>query len=188
MLDIIILISFIILTTLTFYINNYIFLSIMFLLCIILFIIFKVPLFKIIKYNFYAFISFNLIIFLINLLFMNFKEAFLILIKLFIINNLGYAIYTYFPSHKLVNTFQKVLKPLELLNIDTNSISLIITIGITFIPILFREINRIQESLFVKGIKKHSITCILYTFKILIPNLFNRINNISYSLLAKGFN
>ena len=58
-----------------------------------------------------------------------------------------------------------------------NLISLIISIGITFIPILTHQIETIKLSLVSKGIKYNSIKNIYYMIKTLIPNLFKKIND-----------
>lgn len=184
--NILILFSFIILSFITFYINNaYYYLSLLITLTLG-FIIKKINIIDILKFNIYILFSFVLIIFIFNLIFMDLYSSLNILIKLILVCNLSFILSIYLPSYKLINTINLILKPLSYLKINTNSISLIITIGITFIPILINEITKIRTSLVAKGLKYNSISNIFNMIKILLPNLFKKINEIDNSLAAKG--
>ena len=119
---------------------------------------------------------------------MGLTESIKILIKLTLVCNLSFILSNILPSYKLTKTIETLLKPLSIFKIDINSISLIISIGITFIPILINHIYTIRISLVSKGIKYNSIKNIYYMFKTLIPNLFKKINEIDYSLISKGYN
>ena len=132
--------------------------------------------------------SFVLVIFVFNLIFMTFEETINIIIKLILICNLSFILTYYLPSYKLIQTINLLLKPLKLFKINTDTINLILTIGITFIPILINEIVKIRTSLLSKGIKYNSLSNMYNMIKILIPNLFKKINEIDISLVAKGVN
>ena len=182
------LIMFFILSCFTFYINNSYFLTFVFTTIILNYIFFKIDFKNIIKFNFYSFLSFSLLITIINFLLMGLTESIKILIKLTLVCNLSFILSNILPSYKLTKTIETLLKPLSLFKIDINSISLIISIGITFIPILINHIYTIRISLVSKGIKYNSIKNIYYMFKTLIPNLFKKINEIDHSLISKGYN
>ena len=182
------LVMFLILSFTIFYINNYYYyLGILFLI-ILFFIIKKTHIKDILKFNIYTFFSFTLIIFITNLFLMSLYESVNILIKLILACNLSFILSIVLPSYKLIKTLDILLKPLTILKINTQTISLIISIGITFIPILINEIQKIRISLTSKGIKYNSIKNIFLMVKILIPNLLKKVNDIESSLLAKGVN
>lgn len=182
------LVMFLILSFTIFYINNYYYyLGILFLI-ILFFIIKKTHIKDILKFNIYTFFSFTLIIFITNLFLMSLYESVNILIKLILACNLSFILSIVLPSYKLIKTLDILLKPLTILKINTQTISLIISIGITFIPILINEIQKIRISLTSKGIKYNSIKNIFLMVKILIPNLLKKVNDIESSLIAKGVN
>ena len=182
------LVMFLILSFTIFYINNYYYyLGILFLI-ILFFIIKKTHIKDILKFNVYTFFSFTLIIFITNLFLMSLYESVNILIKLILACNLSFILSIVLPSYKLIKTLDILLKPLNILKINTQTVSLIISIGITFIPILINEIQKIRISLTSKGIKYNSIKNIFLMVKILIPNLLKKVNDIESSLIAKGVN
>ena len=119
---------------------------------------------------------------------MGIYESINIALRLTLACNLSYLLCIILPSYKLSKTIENIISPLKILKINTNTISLIISIGITFIPILTHQIETIKLSLVSKGIKYNSIKNIYYMIKTLIPNLFKKINDIDYSLISKGFN
>ena len=182
------LVMFLILSFTIFYINNYYYyLGILFLI-FLFFIIKKTHIKDILKFNIYTFFSFTLIIFITNLFLMSLYESVNILIKLILACNLSFILSIVLPSYKLIKTLDILLKPLTILKINTQTVSLIISIGITFIPILINEIQKIRISLTSKGIKYNSIKNIFLMVKILIPNLLKKVNDIESSLIAKGVN
>ena len=182
------LIMFFVLSFTTFYINNHYYYLGILLLIILFFIIKKTHIKDIFKFNVYTFFSFTLIIFITNLFLMSLYESINILIKLILTCNLSFILSIVLPSYKLIKTLDILLKPLNILKIKTQTISLIISIGITFIPILINEIQKIRISLTSKGIKYNSIKNIFLMIKILIPNLLKKVNDIESSLIAKGVN
>lgn len=182
------LLLFFILTFSIFYIKNNKFLLFVLIYICFLFILEKVNFIKIIKFNIYSFVSFTLFITIINLFLMDVYECINITIKLILICNLSFILSIILPSYKLTKTINYILMPLNLLKINTENINLIISIGITFIPIIINEFEKIRISLVSKGIKYNSFQNIIYTIKVLLPNLFKKINEIDYSLISKGFN
>ena len=186
--NIFVLLIFIILSFSTFYITNIYFYISIFIILFLSFIIKKVSVKDIFKFNIYIMFSFVLVIFVFNLIFMTFEETINIIIKLILICNLSFILTYYLPSYKLIQTINLLLRPLKLFKINTDTINLILTIGITFIPILINEIAKIRTSLLSKGIKYNSLSNMYNMIKILIPNLFKKINEIDISLVAKGVN
>ena len=182
------LIMFLITTFSVFYITNkYLYLGIILFLFTI-FIYKKIKLIDIIKFNINVTLSFILLITIINLFLMDFNDAINITIKLFLTCNLSYILSIVLPSFELINTINILIKPLEKLKINTQTISLILTISITFIPILINELEKIRFSLVSKGIKYNSIKNIYYTLKTILPNILIKVNDIDNSLISKGIN
>lgn len=181
-------IMFIITTFSVFYVTNqYLYFGII-LFLLTIFILKKIKLIDIIKFNINVTLSFILLITIINLFLMDFNDAINITIKLFLTCNLSYILSIVLPSFELINTINILIKPLEKLKINTQTISLILTISITFIPILINELEKIRFSLVSKGIKYNSIKNIYYTLKIILPNILKKVNDIDNSLISKGIN
>lgn len=182
------LIMFFILSFLVFYINNILFQLSILSIILITFIIKKINIKDILRFNIYTSLSFILLIFIINIFLMSFNESTNITIKLFLACNLSYILSIILPSFKLINTINILIKPLNLIKINTQTISLIITICITFIPILINEIEKIRLSLVAKGIKYNSLKNLYYMIKVLLPNILKKVNEIEKSLISKGIN
>ena len=182
------LVMFLITTFSIFYITNqFLYIGII-LFLFIMFIYKKINPIDIIKFNINVTLSFILLITIINLFLMDFNDAINITIKLFLTCNLSYLFSIVLPSFELINTINILIKPLEKLKINTQTISLILTISITFIPILINELEKIRFSLVSKGIKYNSIKNIYYTLKIILPNILKKVNDIDNSLISKGIN
>ena len=171
-----------------FYITNkYLYLGIILFLFTI-FIYKKIKLIDIIKFNINVTLSFILLITIINLFLMDFNDAINITIKLFLTCNLSYILSIVLPSFELINIINILIEPLEKLKLNTQTISLILTISITFIPILINELEKIRFSLVSKGVKYNSIKNIYYTLKTILPNILIKVNDIDNSLISKGIN
>lgn len=189
MIPFIILFLFFLYSILLFFINNYFIFLIIFIFNIIISIFIKIPLIKhlyIIKKN----LLFIIFIFICNIIFNPLNVSIIISIRLFLIIDFTYIINNYFNSSKLQIAFNYLLTPLKLFNIDTNKLSLIISISLALIPVLRDETISIKYSLKSKGFEfnlKNAITrpsLFLITY---LNNLFDRLNDLEKALIVKAY-
>ena len=149
-------------TIAVFFIENYIVLSIIALLNIILMLLFKVPKLKALK-NIYFLSFFILFTAVINLLVADATTAILIATLLF---------------------------PLKIFRINPEDIGLIINIALTFIPILSNELSQIKYALKAKGITIggiNTIKSLKYMMKPLLYGILKRTSDLEYALKSKGY-
>ena len=133
--------------------------------------------------NLMPFIVFTAIL---NLLFSNTTEMFLIALKLIIVCNITFIYKNHFGISSIIETIKKIFSPFKFIGISSNDLSLIINIAFISIPIFLKEIKDIQNSLISKGIKKYSISNIKYLSKLILISLFKKTNDFELSLKAKG--
>ncbi len=176
-LDSILLIITIIFSFFLFFINNiYILLIILFGLLIIAFS-FKVsiPIYK-------SFIILLLINYIVNMFFSNYIDAFMVIIRLFIM-------------FILVNI---VIKKIGVLNIGkiignifhSDNLSLVISISLSFIPLMIKEISSIKMSLKSKNFNlnlKNILTRPSVFVMAFFTNLFKSVDDLEKVLLSKGY-
>lgn len=90
----------------------------------------------------------------------------------------------------IVYAITNILYPLKLFKINTKDISLIVGIGINFMPILIREYIVIKEAQKSKGyvfkIKKVKQYC-LCIFIPYLSNCFKKVDEIALALQVKGY-
>lgn len=174
------------LITSVFYIQNiyilFSFLIIFFILCFKL----KISIYQILNYNKNIFLFIILIISFFNLIFSNIYYTFIVDLKLFIACNFTFLLKHIFPTDKLIKALEKILLPLKLFKINTEKISIILSIAINFIPIFINEITTIDASLTSKG-TKNFILKFKYITKIILPTMFYKTKLIDYSLRSKNY-
>ena len=94
------------------------------------------------------------------------------------------------PTVVLGMTIANLLYPFKIVGIDVKEVALIITIAISFIPILGKELGNIKNSLVAKNFEfnvKNLLTRPQIFISTYINAVFNRIDEIEKSLLAKAF-
>lgn len=176
-------------TIAVFFIENYIILSIIALLNIILMLLFKVPKLKALK-NIYFLSFFILFTAVINFLVSDANTAILIAIRLILVCNFTYTFTFIFSPMELAKAIEFICFPLKILGINPKDIGLIINIALTFIPILSNELSQIKYALKAKGITLggiNTIKSIKYIMKPLIYGILKRTNELEYALRAKGY-
>jgi len=169
-----------------FLVSNYIALLVFFLINLCLLFITKTSIVKAI-YNIYSLSFFIFLTAIINVFLGDLNEALLVSIRLILVCNITYIFKSALGISNLISIIEKLFTPLKFVGISPRDMSLIINIGITFIPNLFRDLKEIEYSLLSKGVKKYSIKYIKYSFKILFGSIFKRTNEIELSLLSKGY-
>lgn len=156
---------------------------------IILILIYKINLKKLL--NSLSKISiFVLITALINVFVVDINYAILIGIKLILVCSITYIFSTTLSYIEFATVIETLAYPLKLIGVNPKDIGLLITIALSFIPILKEELSRIKYVLLVKGFKINTINILKNTniiFKPLFVSIMERINEIEYSLKAKGY-
>ncbi len=176
-------------TIAVFFIENYIVLSIITLLNILLMLLFKVPKLKALK-NIYLLSFFILFTAVINFLVENINTAILIAIRLILVCNFTYTFTFILSPMELAKAIETLCFPLRIFGINPKDISLIINIALTFIPILSNELSQIKYALRAKGITLggiNTIKSIKYIMKPLIYGILKRTSELEYALRAKGY-
>ena len=127
---------------------------------------------------------------LINLCVMETIEAILIGIKLIIVCNMTYIYGSTTTAREIAISIEKLLFPLTLFKVNTRNIGIMISIAITLIPIINKEIENIRYSLTAKGFKMsfwNQIRHIHYIMAPLFYGLLRKVGNMEEALLAKGY-
>ena len=156
---------------------------------IILIIAYKINLKSLID-NLIKISIFVLITAIINAFVVNINYAITIGIKLILVCIMTYIFSKMLSYMEFATVIEDLAYPLKLLGVNPKDLGLLITIAISFIPILREELERIKYVLFVKGFKVNTINIIKnmnIVFKPLFVSIMERINEIEYSLRAKGY-
>lgn len=94
------------------------------------------------------------------------------------------------PTVVLGMAVANLLYPFKIIGIDVKEVALIVTIAISFIPILGKELGNIKNSLTAKNFEfniKNLLTRPQIFISTYINAVFNRIDEIEKSLLAKAY-
>ena len=133
---------------------------------------------------------FVLITAIINAFVVNINYAITIGIKLILVCIMTYIFSKMLSYMEFATVIEDLAYPLKLLGVNPKDLGLLITIAISFIPILKEELERIKYVLLVKGFKVNTINIVKnmnIVFKPLFVSIMERINEIEYSLKAKGY-
>ncbi len=127
---------------------------------------------------------------IINVLITGFSFGILIGIRLILVCNITYIFTRKFTINKLQNTVEILLKPLKIIQIDSKEIGIIVAIGVSFVPIIQKEVQELKYSLKAKGFKlniKNILTKSNYVLLPLTTSVIKRIGEIENSLISKGY-
>ena len=172
-----------------FLINNYILLLVFLLLNVLLIILLKINLLKFIKFILKN-LLFVLFIFICNIIFIDLNTAIMTTAKLFLLINLTYTISNILTPNNISEALYYMFYPLKIFKINVKNISLIISIALTFIPILMDEAKSIKNALLIKGFSfnfKNVITkphIFLITY---INGIFDRTDELERTLIMKAY-
>ena len=172
-----------------FFVNNYYILGAIIVINILLLLITKINIKKA-TINILKLLPFILFTSLINLLLVNLESAILISIRLIIVCNISYIFSKTITYLEFSEMIEKIFYPLKIFKINPKDISLIVTIALSFMPILKDELFQIKNVLKVKGIKLTKINLIKnmnLIFKPFFVSVLQRINEIEMSLKEKGY-
>ncbi len=182
-------ILFLIYTISIFFIKNYILLSLIFIINISLMIISKINISKVVN-NLIKIMPFILFTIIINIIFVDLKFAILVGARLILVCNISYIFSKTMSSTEFGEVIEKILFPLKIFKVNPKEIGIIITIALSFMPILKDELLQIKNSLKAKGMKMTNINLIKNAnliFKPFFVSVLQRINEVEMSLRAKGY-
>ena len=121
---------------------------------------------------------------------MGLKSAIYIGIRLTLVCHVTYIFGKTTTAMQIAKGIQKLLYPLKWFGINTNDIALMISISITFIPIIKNEITNIQYSLMAKGMKMtitNQIKHLNYIMGPLFYSLLRKVKEIEEALKSKAY-
>ena len=176
-------------TVLIFFIKDYFLLGIFFVINILLMIILKQKLKKALM-SVLKIIPFIIFTAGINMIISWISYGILIGIRLILVCNITYIFSKKMTPHKLQYVIETLLKPLKIININSKEVGIIVCIGLTFIPIIQKEITELKYSLKSKGCNPNLKNIIRKPNYILVPlitSIIKRIGKIENSLYSKGY-
>ena len=182
-------ILFLIYTISIFFIKNYILLTLILFINISLMIISKININKAIK-NLIKLMPFILFTVVINIIFVDLEFAILIGVRLILVCNISYVFSKTISYTEFGEVIEKLLFPLKIFKVNPKEIGIIITIALSFMPILKDELLQIKNSLKAKGMNMTNINLIKNAnliFKPFFISVLQRINEVEMSLRAKGY-
>lgn len=182
-------ILFLVYTISIFFIKNYILLTLILFINISLMIISKININKAIK-NLIKLMPFILFTVVINIIFVDLEFAILIGVRLILVCNISYVFSKTISYTEFGEVIEKLLFPLKIFKVNPKEIGIIITIALSFMPILKDELLQIKNSLKAKGMNMTNINLIKNAnliFKPFFISVLQRINEVEMSLRAKGY-
>lgn len=182
-------ILFLIYTISIFFIKNYILLTLILFINISLMIISKINIKKAIK-SLIKLMPFILFTVVINIIFVDLEFAILIGVRLILVCNISYVFSKTISYTEFGEVIEKLLFPLKIFKVNPKEIGIIITIALSFMPILKDELLQIKNSLKAKGMNMTNINLIKNAnliFKPFFISVLQRINEVEMSLRAKGY-
>lgn len=172
-----------------FTIKDYFILNIILIISILMLFLSRIKLISYIKAIVNS-IYFVIVTFIINLLFSDVSYSFMIAYRIFIMIIFTLILTLTTKPMDIVYGVTNLLYPLKIFGVNTKDISLMVGIGISFMPILKNEYITIKQAQTAKGyypkirnIKKYSL-CIFVPY---LTNCFKRVDEMSLALQAKGY-
>ena len=172
-----------------FTVKDYFTLNIVLIISIVMLLLSRIKLINYIKAIVNS-IYFVVITFVINLLFSDIIYSFMISYRIFIMIIFTLILTLTTKPMDIVYGITNLLYPLKIFGVNTKDISLMVGIGISFMPILKNEYIHIKQAQMAKGyypkirdIKKYSL-CIFVPY---LTNCFKRVDEMSIALRAKGY-
>lgn len=172
-----------------FFIKNYIILVVIAIFNISIMLISKINLKKTII-NLIKLLPFILFTALINLIFASLEDAILITVRLILVCNISYIFSKTITYLEFAEIIEKIFSPLKIFKINSKDISLIVTIALSFMPIVKNELFQMKNVLKVKGINPTKINLIKnmnLVFKPFFISVLQRVNEIETSLKEKAY-
>ena len=111
-------------------------------------------------------------------------------VRLVLVCNLTYTFSRTISNTEIGDVIEKLVYPLKIFKINPKEIGLMVTIALSFIPIMKAELSQIKNVLKVKGIKPTKINLLKnlnLIFRPFFVSVLQRLNEIEMSLKAKGY-
>jgi len=183
------LIAFIIYTSLIFFIKEYYGLLIVLSINILAMIVLKINAKKTIKFciKMLPFILFTVVI---NIVLSNIEYAILIALRLILVCQITYIFSRKMTPRKLQKAVEKICMPLKILKVNPKEIGVIVSIAVSFIPIIQKEMQNLKYSLESRGFRiniKNIITKPNYILIPLITGVIRKVVEIEQSMISKGY-
>ena len=180
---------FLIYTVGIFFIKNYIILGIIAIFNIIVMLTIKINIKTAIN-NLIKLLPFILFTIVINILFADLNFGILIGIRLILVCNLSYIFSKTMTYTEFGDVIEKLMYPFKIFGVNPKEVSLVITIALSFMPIMKNEFEQMKNVLKVKGIKPTNFNLLKnlsLIFKPFFVSVLQRLNEIEMSLKAKGW-
>lgn len=135
-------------------------------------------------------LPFILLTVIIDLFVMKAIDAIQIGIRLVMVCNITYLFGKTTTAMQIAKAVKMLLHPLTWFGINTNNIGIMVSLAITFIPIIRKEIENIRYSLKAKGFNMSfisQITHINYIMGPLFYSLLRKVKEIEYALISKAY-
>ena len=156
---------------------------------IILIVALKINISNSIK-NLVKLLPFILFTVVINALLAELEFAILMGVRLVLVCNLTYIFSKTILNTEIGDVIEKLVYPLKIFKINPKEIGLMVTIALSFIPIIKSEFSQIKNVLKVKGIKPTKLNLLKnlnLIFRPFLVSVLQRLNEIEMSLKAKGY-
>lgn len=180
---------FLIYTVGIFFIKNYIILGIIAIFNISIMLTIKINIRTAIN-NLIKLLPFILFTIVINILFADLNFGILIGIRLILVCNLSYIFSKTMTYTEFGEVIEKLMYPFKIFGVNPKEVSLVITIALSFMPIMKNEFEQMKNVLKVKGIKPTNFNLLKnlsLIFKPFFVSVLQRLNEIEMSLKAKGW-
>ena len=172
-----------------FFVEDYISFGLIAIFNIILMLILKINL-KNAMNNLIKLLPFILFTVAINMIFADLEFSILIGVRLILVCNLSYIFSKTISYIEFAEVIEKIVYPLKIFSINPKEIGLVVTIALSFVPIMKNEFSQIRNVLKVKGIKPTNFNLLKnlgLVFKPFFISVLQRLNEIEMSLKAKGY-
>ena len=172
-----------------FFVEDYISFGLIAIFNIILMLILKINL-KNAMNNLIKLLPFILFTVVINMIFADLEFSILIGVRLILVCNLSYIFSKTISYIEFAEVIEKIVYPLKIFSINPKEIGLVVTIALSFVPIMKNEFSQIRNVLKVKGIKPTNFNLLKnlgLVFKPFFISVLQRLNEIEMSLKAKGY-
>lgn len=182
-------ILFLIYTIGIFFINNYFALGMIAIFNIILMIVIRINI-KSAGSNLIKLLPFILFTVIVNILFADLEFGILIGVRLILVCNLSYIFSKTITYTEFGEVIEKLVYPLKIFGAQPKEIGLVITIALSFMPIMKSEFGQMKNVLKVKGIKPTNFNLIKnlnLIFKPFFISVLQRLNEVEMSLKSKGW-
>ena len=182
-------IAFLVYTICLFWVQDFTILAVITIFQIILMLLCRLSTTQALK-SIFKLLPFILFTVIINALAMDIIDAILIGIRLMLVCNITYIYGKTTTAMQIAKAITSILLPLKLFGVNTNNIGIMVSIAITFIPIIKQEIQNIKYSLKSKGFDMRLGNTIKHINYIMVPlfySLLKKVREIEEALKAKAY-